>query len=221
VICSKVLVPEIETYHQKGWLRVAERSLWGLEEVELIDQVPVRNPTYHIGMYSSGFWARTENGWRVHDLERIRSGEFLQNRWYHIFLDMLAVVADLKAMHPRLKVKVYPHPFELGLLNQHGMVPPYVAFAQAAGFDVQLEGDNSLDDFYESKIGLSSQSTIVFDRMHYGIENYYYAGKEHWMSVEATYLGEYARYGFRDMADLRQKLIDSLDLAGEGPCDLP
>jgi hypothetical protein len=205
-VCSKVLVPETQSYQKMGWMTLRSVELWGLEEVDRLDTIPVSAPSIDIGLYSSGFWARTANGWRVGDLDRIRAGEFVENRWYQVFAGMLQTVAELKQAHPQLRVKVYLHPYERHLHKQHGIDPPYLGLVRENGFEIEFEGKDSLTLFYEPKIGLSSQSTIVFDRLHYGLEAFYYSGKEDWMPINAAYLGEYRNNGFQDLGELRKKL---------------
>lgn len=208
--CSRIQPVESQFYRDLGWMKIRSTQLWGLEESLILDQVPMNGPKVDIGIYSSGFWARTEEGWRVDDLERVRRGEFLKNRWYLILLDMLHVTAELKRDHPELTVKIYPHPLELNLMQKHGITVPYFQFAQESGFEVQMEGRSSLAKFYEARIGMASQSTIIFDRLHHGMDSYFYVGKENWTSVEVKYLGEYARFGFTGMDDLRTKLKQNL-----------
>jgi hypothetical protein len=205
-LCSRLQVPEVENYRALGWMQLKEAPLWGLEEVHRIDTVPPSAPTLDIGLFSSGFWARTENGWRVSDIEAVRRGDYHGNRWFLIFRWMLEVVAELKQERPALTVKVYLHPHERRLLADHGIAPPYLPLLQANGFLYNLEGEDSLQKFYEARIGLSSQSTIVFDRIHYGLPGFFYAGKERWQPIAPQYLGEYAAMGFQSREDLKAKL---------------
>jgi hypothetical protein len=209
-LCSRLQVPEVASYRALGWMRLREAELWGLEEVQRIDPVPVTAPTVDIGLFSSGFWARTETGWRVSDVAAIRRGDFHGNRWFRIFWEMLEVVAELKRERPELVVKVYLHPFERRLLAEHGIPPPYLPLLDANGFRYELEGGDSLQQFYEARIGLSSQSTIVFDRIHYGLIGFYYAGREAWQPIAPEYLGEYEEMGFKTTAELKTKLLACL-----------
>lgn len=205
-LCSCLQVPEVGIYRQLGWMTFQEPEMWGLEEVRRIEQVPPSTATIDIGLFSSGFWARTEKGFRVADKEALSRGDYLGNRWFKIFWWMLEVVAELKRERPELSVKVYLHPHERTIFHDFGIAPPYLAMIQEAGFMYNLEGEDSLQKFYESRIGLSSQSTIVFDRMHYGLIGMFYAGQEEWQPIEPKYLGEYAANGFLSREDLKAKL---------------
>jgi hypothetical protein len=210
-LCSRLQVPEVASYRALGWMQVREAELWGLEEVLRIDAVPQTAPTVDIGLFSSGFWARTETGWRVADIAAIRRGDYHGNRWFRIFWEMLELVAELKRERPGLVVKVYLHPYERRLHAEHGITPPYLPLLDANGIRYELVGGDSLQQFYESRIGLSSQSTIVFDRIHYGLLGFYYAGREAWQPIAPEFLGEYADMGFKTADELRVKLLACLD----------
>jgi len=218
-LCSRIQETESKFYMELGWMKVGNMELWGLEEADVMDNLKRAESTVDIGVYSSGFWARTELGWRVEDVERIRRGEFLGNRWYRILLDILDACAALKRDYPQLKVKVYPHPLELTLLRNHDIVMPYAEFVQREGFELSLDGDNSLERFYEAKIGLASQSTIIFDRLHHGLDSYFYAGKENWTSIDMRYLGEFSRFGFGSSEELKDKLKQNLGLEAPNQTD--
>jgi hypothetical protein len=209
-LCSCLQVPEVAAYRAKSWMVLREATLWGLEEVQRIDAVPVTAPTVDIGLYSSGFWARTETGWRVSDIAAIRRGDFHNNRWFRIFWEMIELAAALKHERPGLRVKVYLHPYERRLFADHGIAPPYLALLDANGLMYELEGGDSLQQFYEARIGLSAQSTIVFDRIHYGMIGFYYAGIERWQPIAPAYLGEYQAMGFKTIPELEAKLRSSL-----------
>jgi len=76
-----------------------------------------------------------------------------------------------------------------------------------------------LERFYEAKIGLASQSTIIFDRLHHGLDSYFYAGKENWTSIDMRYLGEFSRFGFGSSEELKDKLKQNLGLEAPNQTD--
>lgn len=208
--CSRVQAPEITHYERMGWMRFHDKALWGLEEVNMLDGLEQTQPTVDIGIFCSGFWARTERGWTIADLDGLRRYAYNDHRWYQVFLGILETVIAVKQAQPHVTAKVYLHPFERRLWRENGIAPPYLDRLEEAGILYEYDGPNSLSQFYESRIGVSTQSTIVFDRMHYGLDSLFYAGKEAWQPIAPQYLGEFQQFGFKDFKELRNKLCKLL-----------
>lgn len=209
-LCSRVQEAETHHYQNLGWMRFKSVTLWGLEESKVIDALPPTQPRYDIGIYSSGCWARTKDFWRAEDLNAVRAYKYIDNPMYLYFLPIMQEVIALKHALG-LKVKVYFHPFEARLFYKDGIRPPYIDLLEANGVDYEVEGKSSLDNFYESRIAVSVSSTIIFDRLHYGLPAYYYAGDGiPRYTIADQYIGRFRDYRFVDLKEMRAKLVAAL-----------
>lgn len=212
-LCSRIQVGETDIYRRLGWMQVRSVTLWDLEEAMLYDQVPATPPTYDIGIYSSGGWARTHDLWRAADMNILRRGGYLDNPMYLQLLVILDVVTTLKKERPGLRVAFYLHPHELRLLHKNDVRPPYLPILDANGIDYSLEGQNSILGIYGPRIGIAVSSTILFDRMHLGLRSFYYAGTAIKNGlIDVRYLGDYAQYGYTDAGELREKILGELEI---------
>jgi hypothetical protein len=212
-LCSRIHEAEVMHYKAAGWMQVRSTTLWGLEESIVYDKLEATAPIYDLGIYSSGGWARTYDLWRSHDLARLRQGGFLDNPMYLQLLVILDQVAQLRVAHPQLKVCFYLHPHELSLLHQHDIRPPYLERLDREGITYSLAGSDSQARIYEPRVGVAVLSTILFDRLHLGLKSLFYNGDAILNGViETKYLGEYARFGYIDPAELGEKLKGELGL---------
>ena len=112
-----------------------------------------------------------------------------------------------------LKVKVYFHPYEFSLLRKHGIKPPALDYLEANGIDWDQEGKTSWDNFYEPKVGVAMLSTIIFDRLHFGLPSYFFDG--HGVlnyNLELRYLTWCKDYVYHGAEDLKSKLRKELGL---------
>lgn len=205
-ICSQFQVQETAAYRKLGWMDVQDVTLWGLEEANVFDALPVTAPRYDLGIYSSAGWARTHDLWRSEDLSQLRKGGYPHNPLYVQLTEILDEVCAFKAQHP-LQVKFYLHPHELHLLRDHGIRPPYLDQLERNGIAYSLDGKPTIMHIHEARVGMAVSSTLLFDRMHLGLRSYYYGGTAiPDNTIDIRYMGDYAQYGFRDRAELRQVL---------------
>jgi hypothetical protein len=212
-ICSKVQVAETEAYRKKGWMQVRSVELWGLEEALVYDHLPRTEPIYDIGIYSSGGWARTHDLWRASDLSILRKGGYLDNPLYLQLGVILEVVCALKREFPQLRVGFYPHPHELNLYHKHDIRPPYLPLLEANGIQCSLESQNSMERIYEPKLAVAVSSTILFDRLHLGLQSFFYAGKAvPKVLTDVRYIGEMAKLGYLNGQELREMMLRELSL---------
>lgn len=209
-LCSSFQVEESKSYQNLGWMKMKSVDLWGLEEALVLDQVSKTSPTMDIGIFSSAFWARTKGMWRSGKIDEIRSYAYIDHPLYDVFKRILDSVLELQT-EMNLKVKVYFHPYEEMLFQKHGIRPPYLDQLDSHGVAYEIGGKTTLENFYEPKVGLSVCSTAVFDHLHHQLPAYYFAG---WESpnytIAAQHLGEYQKYGFYDMEELKRKLRKEL-----------
>jgi hypothetical protein len=205
-ICSQFQTEEVAAYVALGWIQVASVTLWGLEEENVFDRLPRTAPTYDLGVYSSAGWARTHDLWRAADMGILRKGGYLQNPLYRQLERILEVVCPFKQSHD-IRVKFYLHPHEVHLLKQHGIKPPYLDLLDTYGIDYALDGKSTIENLYEARVGLAVSSTLLFDRMHYGLRSYYYGGHEiPDFTIDNRFMGSYVQYSFTNQDELRALL---------------
>lgn len=211
-LCSRFQEAETQHYINFGWMNIGSRDTWGLEEEVYIDQVEQTAPTYDIGIYSGAFWARTHDLWRSGDLDALRGYAYNDNPVYLAYMPVLQAIIDLKQQYD-LKVKVYFHPYEFSLMEDHGIDPPYLEILTANGIDWEQDGKTSWDNFYEPKVGVAMLSTIVFDRLHYGLPSYFYSGEGvSSYNLDLKYLSSCADYVYQSPDHLVQQLKMELSL---------
>jgi len=212
VYCSVLQADEIKMYQQNNWVNVKSTEFWGLEESIEYDKVDKKIPSYDIGLFSTGGWARKKNFMR-NSLESIQKNGVEENLLSDIFDNIiLEAITALKSEYPQLKIKIYPHPHERFLMEK-GLKPSYLATTKALDIDIDMSPGNSIHKIYESKIGISSLSTIIFDRMNYGLKGFIFSGKDiKDFNLNPKYMGEYSEMCFDDKYDLKQKIIKELKL---------
>ncbi len=202
-ICSRFQVEETEAYRALGWMKVGSVTLWGLEDEIVFDQLQPTAPTYDLGIYSSAGWARTHDFWRSTDMAILRKGGYPDNPMFVQLMRILEVVCAYKQA-TGIRVKLYLHPHEIALLRDHDLRPPYLDLLDQYGIDYLLDGRPTIEQLYESRVGVAVSSTILFDRLHHNLPSYYYGGTE--MpdpTIDYRYMGSYQRYGFRNPDELR------------------
>ncbi len=209
-LCSRFQIEETQCYIDLGWMELGSREIWGLEEEVYLDAVLPTAPTYDIGIYTGGFWARTKTHWRSGDLDALRKYKYIDNPVYAQFIPILEAIVALKNEHD-LKVKVYLHPYENSLIREYGIKPPALGYMEENGIVWDVEGKTSLDNFYEPKVGVAMLSTIVFDRLHYGLPSYFFKGKGV-PNYNLRYLSWCKDYVYYGPDDLKNKLKKELGL---------
>ena len=210
--CSLVQYKEINSLIEKRSIIIKDKLLLGNP---LFDQSAMKNFdnfSYDIGIYSSGEWAREDGLLCLHDYKKIRSGHFCKNPYYAIFLSILKAIIDLISSR-KFKAKLYFHPYEKDLYNNHGIIPPYMRTLKKNGIDFSFSDEESTLLLRESKIGVAVLSTIIYERLGIGLDGYlYYNSNKDFISdfFNPSLLGDFKKYFFKDIKELKKKIIDSL-----------
>jgi len=211
VSCSLVQYTEISSLIENGSIIIKDKLLGN----PLFNQSAMKdfdNFSYDIGIYSSGVWAREGGLLRSFDYKKIRSGHYYKNPYYAIFLSILKTIIDLISSR-KIKAKLYFHPYEKDLYNNHGIIPPYVRTLKENGIDFSFSDEDSTLLLRESKIGVAVLSTIIYERLGLGLEGYlYYNSNKDFISgfFNPSLLGDFKKYFFKDNKELKKKIIDSL-----------
>lgn len=206
-LCAPFQNEEVGSYLNLGWYSVKDIDFWGLENGKALDQIPRQAPSYDIGLYSSGEWARFPSGYSGVSMKDLRAYTYTRNRLYVLFEMTYEAILQFKASHPQLKVKLYPHPLERRLWKQDDIPPPYLQRLQEAGVEIDQTEGSSLGKIYECRLGIALQSTILFERMYLGLDSFYYGGMERRMWINPVHLGSYAPFAYRNQKELQEKLV--------------
>lgn len=213
IICSHVLQEEFKVYSKNKWIQVNGTSLWGLESMAGTGGFTVKTPKYDIGLYSSGTWAREDGWFRSTKINEIREMRFLENENYLVFEQVLKKIIELKQKYD-ITVKVYLHPYERLLFNEHNIVAPFMPLLKQHNITFSMEGENSMSLLFECNLGISVLSSIISNRWHYALPGLRYGKlkKPPW-DMKPAYLGKYQEALFDDMDQLEEKIKNILNLA--------
>lgn len=197
-ICADYQRVEIDNYIKKGWFVCKEVRMTGFEEYDLIKDIKPTSPIYDIGVYSSGWWARKDGMYQVTDVEEIRSMKYCNNKYQQNFVDILNTLGPY-CKEKKLRVIVYPHPYERRLRNDYGIDCPYRGILNEYGFAFDDDhSTSSISKIYDCKIGVGIASTIVAQRWSLGLKaiSLYDDLIAEW--VDINYLGKYKQFFFKD-----------------------
>jgi hypothetical protein len=211
VSCSLVQYTEINSLIEKGSIVIKDKLL-GKPLFNQSNMKKYDNFSYDIGIYSSGEWAREDGLLRSYDYKKISLGHFYNNPYYAIFISILKSIIDL-ITSKKFKVKLYFHPYEKDLFNKHGIMPPYLNALKKNGIDFSFSDEESTLLLRESKIGVAVLSTIIYERLGLGLDGYlYYNSNNDFISnfFNPSLLGDFKRNFFKDVEELKKKIIDSL-----------
>lgn len=202
ILCHQYQHEEVGNFIRIGWFNVKSLNLWGPEEIAQHNAVPIQIPTFDIGMYSSGYWAR--NGRiRERDVEAVRSYKHIDNPHHVEFMNLLEKVISLKEKLG-FTVKIYTHPSERDWFNDYGIKPPFSDLAAKHNIEIDLSGGNSLDKLYEVKIGLGCMSTILLDRWHHGLTSLIlHENKDDNDIYQPKFFGDYSNFFFNNLTELK------------------
>jgi len=99
------------------------------------------------------------------------------------------------------------------LYHKHDIRPPYLPLLEANGIQCSLESQNSMERIYEPKLAVAVSSTILFDRLHLGLQSFFYAGKAvPKVLTDVRYIGEMAKLGYLNGQELREMMLRELSL---------
>ncbi|MDO8963200.1 MAG: hypothetical protein Q7W30_01775 [Coriobacteriia bacterium] len=170
VLTSRVNIPEVEFFREQGIFKSAESVYRSGEYVsDTIDLAPTA-PTCDIGYFSSGEWARIGGLYISRDIEAIRRGDLADNA-YAATSQMLIEALARYARENGRTLRLYPHPMERGLWEEHGIEPPYVALADGARVTVDRTGSNSRSKTFEPRVAVSLQSSFIWERLDLGLDS--------------------------------------------------
>ncbi|MFA4965999.1 MAG: hypothetical protein WC709_10270 [Thermoleophilia bacterium] len=207
VVTSRVNVPEAEYFRAAGEFRATEIVYRSSEFVEERAALVAASPTYDIGFYASGDWAREDGLYWARDIEQVRAGAFSGNVYERHAEEVLAWLVEYAASRRRT-LRIYPHPYERTLLHEHGIEPPYFGLADGELVTIDDRAGNSRSSHYEADVAVALRSSTIWQRIDLGLErSFMYAFSDPALgNVLPEALGEYQRNLFRSAEELHAKL---------------
>ncbi len=77
-----------------------------------------------------------------------------------------------------LKIIIYPHPYERQILENTNLNSYYADLEELSNFEIDNEGKSSNLKFEDSKIGITTYSTVGFDRLNLIFKSIFYVKKK-------------------------------------------
>ena len=211
VLTSRVNVPEAEYYRSQGIFKATELIYRSGEFVADTVGLAETEPRFDIGYFSSGEWARTGGLYQCTDIDAIRAGSLADN----LYAEQAERIVEALAAHARengRSLRIYPHPLERRLWDQHGIEPPYASLADGS-VSIDRGGEDSRSKMYEPRVAVSLQSSFIWERLDAGLSASYifeFADQE-LNAFSRPSLGKYSVNVFRDEAELIAKVSAALD----------
>ncbi len=171
VVTSRVNVPEAEYFRNSGEFR-AETILY--RPGYFVDERPVAvrdesRPLYDLGFFSSGDWAREDGLYRARDIEAVRAGRYRGSVYERCAEEVLRWLAEYAATQRRT-LRIYLHPYERELLNEHGIWPPYSGLADGEYISMDVQPGHSRGGFFEVDVAIALRSSTIWQRLDLGLE---------------------------------------------------
>lgn len=193
VLTSRVNLIEVDYYRQKGEFLSTNVSYASQYNILDLHGLRPHDPTYDIGYYSSGEWARRDGLYQAADVARVQAGEFQDNAYARAAAEQLEALTAY-VLHERRTLRIFPHPFERRLMQDHDVVLPYAALADGVTVTIDTNGGNSRRSMYDVRVAVSLQSSFIWERLDLGLEaSYMHEFADPEMNVfEKAALGRYA-----------------------------
>lgn len=216
IVCSELQLEELAAFRGNNWINIKELVRGVNEDALCLDSIEKSEVKFKIGIYSSGFWARNENGVR-HPITDLQQGNIeYNNSTYLTFLDrvLLPLIAFSQGCD-EFKAVIYLHPYERTLKANYNLPPPYMDLIKNTSIELDWSGDDSVSKLYQCEIGISIVSTIISDRISMGLDAYYISNKDENGSLvhdffDGQYLGQYQKHLINSNDHLRQIFLKSI-----------
>lgn len=211
VLTSKVNLPEAEYFRSQGIFR--SRELIYRSQEFPADTVGLERPepVYDIGYFSSGEWARKGGLYIADDVEAIRRGDY-DGSVYARHADEITRALVEYAKESGRTLRLYPHPYERRLRADHGIEPPWAAYADGDRVTVDWGGENSRAKMFEPTVAVSLQSSLIWERLDHDLDaSFIYRFAERDLNVyDPDALGRYAVNTVGSPQELTEKVSAAL-----------
>lgn len=212
VVTTKVNVPEVEWFRRNGYFKAVEVVYRSQEFVLDRLENELGEVVYDLGFFASGDWARRGGGryWSA-DIEAIRRGDYRGNPFEKEATEVLGALAAY-ARERGLTLRIYMHPYERMLLDEHGIEPPFRHLEDGSLVTIDDRPGTSRGSVHEPKVAVAVRSSTIWERIDLGLElSYIYAFGDQTLDVfDPESLGEYRANVFGTIPELVEKLDAAL-----------
>lgn len=206
VLTSRVNLPEVEYFRRRGSFKASDVRYCPQERLaERVGRQPTE-AVYDIGFFASGDWARLD-GRYWGPMERVRTGAFRGNPFEVHAERVLAALVDY-AHSRRRSLRIYLHPYERRLANEHGIQPPFRHLADGELVTIDDAPGTSRGAFYECDVAVALRSSAIWQRIDVGLERslIYVFGDPALDNFVPESLGPYQANLFGSVEELEAKL---------------
>ncbi len=210
---SKIVRLKQESFMKIGWTKVENTQVLISGNMEqIIKKENIKDFLYDVGMYSSGIWAR--NGLaRSYNIDEIKKNKEHYRKDIYAKIEMIILTKIVEmAKKYNFTLKIYLHPYEKEIIKKYNIYPPFWNFKDLD--NIYLDADLLIkNDFFETKIGIVMLSTIFQDRWNDDLYTLCFdpKNKKKIDHIKLKYLGKYKNYGFRNLKELEQKILENLN----------
>ena len=128
-------------------------------------------PFYDIGFFASGDWARLDGKYWAARRGRCAPGQFRAQPVRGPRRErVLAALIDY-ARSRRRSLRIYLHPYERRLVNEHGIEPPFRDLADGEQITIDdAPGQRRAAAVYECDVAVALRSSTIWERIDLGLE---------------------------------------------------
>lgn len=165
-LCNPYQQDEFRAFQNFGNCKKAE--LWPTENfhklINFYKNREIPNLPNLIGLYTQGYWVRTKIGKTA-----IESGSY----WDKQERELVKIMKLYVETHPDLELIIYPHPIE----RRHFQKTGHYLFTNLQNHQqikVDFSGESSTYTFHQIGLGITTMSTIGFERIFLGFRTLFY-----------------------------------------------
>lgn len=215
ILCNLYQLDELKYLKKRNQIELNAHSFFGNENQEVHDKYShwkdeILSPKYDIGIYTMGFWARKGGVSRFINFKEIGNHPDYKNNIYHFhekqMMDIIKQISD----ELNLSVIVYPHPYERQISKNTLLKSYYADIDRLPKFEIDNTGEFSNLKFEDSKIGITTYSTVGFDRLNYNFNSIFYVKKNGFDLLDANIPSRWEKNFVQNKEQLKKSIISLL-----------
>ena len=215
VLCNQYQLEEVEYLRKQKQIKFNGCTFYGNENQEVYEKYSnwvkeYFTPKYDIGIYTMGFWARAGGVSRIEKFNLIKSHpDYNNNEYYFHEKEMINQIKEISE-ELNLKIIIYPHPYERQILENTNLNSYYADLEELSNFEIDNEGKSSNLKFEDSKIGITTYSTVGFDRLNFNFKSIFYVKKNELDLFDASVPSKWGENFVQNRDQLKKRIISLL-----------
>lgn len=215
IVCNLYQLEELEFLKKKKQIEFNNYTFYGNENQEVHDKYShwkkaANTATYDIGIYTMGFWARKKGVQRINNFNQLACDpDFKNNEYDSHEKKMMDFVKQITA-ELNLNAIIYPHPYERQIFKQTSLKSYYSDIEKLPEFSINFEGGSSNQKFEDCKIGITTFSTVGFDRLNFNFNSIFYVKKNEFDLFDATIPSKWEENFVQNKDQLKKRIISLL-----------